>query len=100
MPIRVRIQNEHGEPLDEGWDDRLSSTALAAPDTKGHCLPFIDPYGDTVFNQLQLPELIGDLMDHRRLSKNEGIARTLDSLIFYLQSAEDRAHVYVEFIGD
>lgn len=100
MPIAVRIQDENGAPLDDGWDNIRSSEALRAPDANGHCLPFIDPYGDTVFNQLQLPHLIGELMEHRAKTNNETLARTLDSLISYLQTAAERVHVYVKFIGD
>src|SRR3954471_8656435 len=100
MPITVRIQDERGVALDDGWDDVRSSEALGAPDANGHCLPFIDPYGDTVFNQLQLAHLIGELMEHRIRTKSERLTRTLDSLISYLQTAEERVHVYVKFIGD
>jgi len=77
-----------------------SSEALNAPDANGHCLPFIDPYGDTMFNQLQLPHLIGELVEHRIKTSNEALSRTLYSLISYLQAAEERVHVYVRFIGD
>jgi hypothetical protein len=100
MPVTVRIQDEFGAPLDDGWDDVHSSQALVAPDATGHCLPFIDPYGDTLFNQLQIPDLIGELMEHRAKTRNEPLTRTLDSLISYLQNAEERVHVYVRFIGD
>ncbi len=100
MPIVVRIQDEDGVPLDDGWGDVHSSHALVAPDATGNCLPFIDPYGDTTFNQLQIPRLIEELAEHRRAVVNMALAKTLDSLISYLQTAEDRLHVYVRFIGD
>jgi hypothetical protein len=95
MPVTVRIQDENGEPLDDGWNDIHSSEALVAPDANGHCLPFIDPYGDTTFNQLQIPHLIGELMEHRTETRNRTLSRTLDSLISYLQTADERVHVYV-----
>ena len=100
VPITVQIQNEEGAALGPGWDDIRSSEALNSPSTNGHCLPFIDPYGDTVFNQLQLPHLIGELMEHRIKTSDERLNRTLDSLISYVQTAEERVHVYVRFIGD
>jgi hypothetical protein len=100
MPVTVRIQDGFGAPLDDGWDDVRSSEALVAPDANGHCLPFIDPYGNTLFNQLQSPHLIGELMEHRVNTKNGTLTRTLDALISYLRNAEERVHVYVRFIGD
>jgi RNAse (barnase) inhibitor barstar len=100
MPITVRIQDEFGAPLDDGWDDVRRSEALVAPDAYVNCLPFIDPYCNTLFNQLHIPLLIGELMEHRVNTKNETLTRTLDSLISYLQHAEERVHVYVRFIGD
>lgn len=39
-------------------------------------------------------------MEHRAKTNNETLARTLDSLISYLQTAAERVHVYVKFIGD
>jgi hypothetical protein len=99
-PISDRKSRYSLKPLDDGWDHRHSSAALAAPDAAGRCVPFIDPYGDTVLNRLQVPYLVAELMDHRRETKNDTLTEVLDSLITYLRRAEERQHLYVKFIGD
>jgi hypothetical protein len=66
------------------------------------CLQFIDPYGDTTFNQLQIPVLISELKSllrtehcqkHQKLQEFEG-------LISFIEKARDQVHTYIKFYGD
>ncbi len=95
----LQRQSETGEVLahfgDEGIDPRIVS--LAAPSTA--CLRFIDPYGNTIFNQLQLPVLAGELLTMRETSADEGLRSQLDRVLAFLRESEG-THVYVRFIGD
>ena len=59
MGIDLRIEDEKGRPHHEVSDPKACVPRfLAMSDTQGTvCLQFIDPYGDTVFNRLQLEAL-------------------------------------------
>ena len=100
MPLSVEIQDERGHREGEAWWHPRSSALLVDehPDTR--CLRFIDPYGDTTFNQSQLPVLIEELRDLRdRVAETEAV-EVLSGLLGFLQSAVNQVHVYVKFIGN
>jgi hypothetical protein len=98
VPINVRWQDETGEIL--GRHSGFIAADLvwrAAPSTA--CVRFIDPYGDTTFNQHQLPVLIQEF---------EALAEQVDSpgresirdLLLFLRRATDQVHTYIKFVGD
>jgi len=121
MPIEARIEDERGFHVAELRDPRdLLNCVLSLrervdrDDTK--CVRFIDPYGNTVFNGLQLPVLIAELQAHRPFLTEAAIVAArftgaavsvselreyLESLIDLLNDAIDRGpHHYVRFLGD
>jgi hypothetical protein len=100
MAISVVIEDEGGNTIDGPWVDDLCTKALERPGEETKCLRYIDPYGDTVFNQLQIPALRAELADQWLKVKDRALENTLDSLIQFLQRADDRVHTYVRFIGD
>ena len=60
MGIDACIETESGAQIDQLLDpENLFSLLLSACDYESSlCLRFIDPYGDTTFNWLQMPFLI------------------------------------------
>lgn len=65
------------------------------------CLRFIDPYGDTIFNYLQIPVLIQELNDLLPYVDNTQ-SEVIHSLCKFLNQAVNGDYVrpYVKFIGD
>jgi hypothetical protein len=63
MGIDLRWEDERGTQLDEVADPKgYLGLALSLSDLKGTVsLRFIDPYGNTVFNQWQIPVFIDEL---------------------------------------
>ena len=63
MGINARLETERAEPLAEVLDPHnyLAWLLGLLDDESMVCLPFIDPYGDTIFNGLQLPILLSEL---------------------------------------
>jgi hypothetical protein len=100
MPLSVKIRDENGKSEGEPWW-HVRSTRLLCTEAPGTiCLRFIDPYGDTTFNQLQLPVLVGEieaLADATPGTEDRGV---LADLLAFLDKARDQAHTYVTFIGD
>ena len=64
------------------------------------CLRFIDPFGDTTFNQLQLPVLATELDDAASASEITDTADQLRRIARLVRTAEGKVHTYIKFIGD
>lgn len=87
---------ELGRFLTPGYDDRLFSTVWTYRTT---CLRFVDPYGDTVFNQVQLPVLIAELEDVVARADDPDLVQSVRGLVTFLNGC-DTVHTYVKVIGD
>jgi len=62
-------------------------------------LRFIDPDGDTIINQLQLPVLISELMQLREVTHQLDLRNQIERVVAFLRDSDD-VHVYVRFVGD
>jgi hypothetical protein len=68
--------------------------------TESLCLRFVEPWGDAVFNQTQLPILLTELRSEVHLATDEKFKEHLQRVVALVESAQDQVHVYVKFIGD
>ena len=59
-------------------------------------LKYLDPYGDTVFNTVQMNDLIIDL---RQLAKH-GEEQQIEELIRLAVRCREETHTYLTFYGD
>ena len=89
--------NEKAQLLDPG---NLVAQLCDAMDTQSTCcLQFIDRYGDTTFNHLQLPFFVSEIqqaIDHSSGSvKAHGVA-----LLELAAKAQLEVHTYLKFYGD
>ena len=64
------------------------------------CLRFIDPYGDTVFNQRQIPGVIEELTARLSSLGDEQTRTHVESVINLAKKAKGQVHTYLWFIGD
>jgi hypothetical protein len=92
MGIDCKIQDEDGGVLNELPDSQSLVACLLTPNNRAMenvvCLRFIDEYGDTTFNQLQIPVLLQEFRMAVALCKN------LEA------RAHGEMHTYVKFVGD
>jgi hypothetical protein len=100
MPIVVRIQDERGTADGNIWVHDRSTAVLVGDHPGTCCLRFIDPYGDAIFNQQQIPVLIAELEAYSSRTTDRDGRVMLRHLIKYLVRALDRLHMYVCFSGD
>ena len=63
------------------------------------CLRFIDLYGDTTFNRLQLPVLASELTDAAAGASNS-LRERVQALVAFIKAAGKEPHHYIKFIGD
>ena len=116
MPIRVELRNERGELIraladpaggtfDAAGDfDRLLQLApglrIPTSDVAYTLLQYVDPYGDTVFNNVQMPDLLDDIDRAARHPMNDRERRGLDRLRAMAERCRNATHLYLWFVGD
>jgi len=112
VPIRVELRSERGEVV-RGLSDPAGGTfdavdldrvlpQVAEPPTSPpfRLLCYVDPYGNTVFNQWQMVDL---LMDIERVAGHDlkpGERRGFELLRVMAERCRDSVHLYLWFIGD
>src|SRR6187200_68234 len=98
MAIDVEWQDERGRPLARYAGPPLDERLLQQAPGDSACLRFIDPYGDTTFNSMQVAVLEKELS---ALSATAGeAAEQARSLLQFVKQFEKRLHSYLKFIGD
>lgn len=98
--IEITLEDENGKTIERLEDPKnYFNLLLASRDTTDtNFLRFIDPYGDTTFNSLQIPFFIKELKELLKLSKNKEF---IDYGRKVLELAEKaRTHIYLKFYGD
>jgi len=102
LGLTVVRQNESGKVIDRIDDSQnLLTDLLPNDDGSFFCLRFIDWYGDTIFNRLQIKEQF--LPEWKRLfrqSLNEEQRRLLRSIEKVAERCLDQPHQYLKSIGD
>ena len=97
MPWEIRLENENGKAiqiLDEIFDyEELEKLTLP----KFKVLEYIDPYGNTIFNCLQIDDLIADLNLLRTISEQE---KAIKEIILLAEKCKAEVHTYLKFYGD
>jgi hypothetical protein len=60
-------------------------------------LKYLDPYGDAVFNQNQMEDLIADLV---AMKASDAANQSLDEVIRLAKLCKEEEHTYLVFYGD
>ena len=97
--IGVFRESETGHRLAEFDPNGLDLRIVKAAPATSVCLRFIDPYGDLVINQLQLPVLIAELQAFVETATEGDLRQHIAKLIRFLEDSA-QTHAYVRFVGD
>lgn len=102
MGVDVNRQHEDGVVIESVNDlhEHLAKVLCAADLEKTACLRFVDPYGDTKFNQLQIPVLLRELEALASGGLEPAQREHLLRVVEVVRRALEQVHVYVEFVGD
>ncbi len=100
--IDVALETETGEILEQVSDskDILEQVLPPHDDKSFYCLRFVDPYGDTVFNQLQMELLLAELRRIRETIQNQEQRAFLDQIEALANRCKVGKHLYLKFYGD
>jgi hypothetical protein len=107
VPIEARLESEGGTVVTiadpnggtcdgAGGFDRV----LPLDNPSFRCLGVVDPYGDTVFNRLQMPFLLDDIARLDLASATDLERRGVLRLEAMARRCMEETHIYLRFIGD
>jgi hypothetical protein len=95
----MRSENERGELIADFNENGIDLRIVIRAPASSCILRFIDPYGDTVINQLQLPVLVAELRELRDSSLETDLRENLEEAIRFIEASEE-VHAYIRFVGD
>lgn len=90
MAIDLEWQDERGALLARYDGPALYEKDVWRVGPESVCVRFIDPYGNTTFNVLQIDALVSEL----------AAIGADPQLIAFVSRARDQNHTYMKFIGD
>jgi hypothetical protein len=102
MALTFRLEGERGARYAEVVDYQgdLSRLIVRWTDPLSICLRFIDPYGHTIFNRLQMEQFISELTAIRVLLEHPLAQQTLDQVLALCLECQTRPHRYIVMYGD
>jgi hypothetical protein len=101
MGIDVRLENETGDEIETllDYEDSLEKIILECERKRSPTLRFIDAFGNTVFNRLQIPYLIREIELARERVKDETVRAFADNLLALARRCRDEVQTYLKFYG-
>jgi hypothetical protein len=102
MGMAIQLEDQQGKLL-EGIPDLESLLARLFPswdDDTFHCLRYIDPWGETTFNHLQMDEVISELRRVREKTAVEAERAFIDAIEGMATRCKEGEHRYLKFLGD
>ena len=102
MGIDLRWENEKGEQLAELPDKSYLVERFLPHFASGDfpCLRFVDPAGDTVFNQAQIKQLVWELERLSARRREPKVEQHLRAVLEFVRQAVGQTHTYIKFYGD
>ena len=102
MGVDCTLRTEQGEILDSVEDPTgvVAQLIPALDDERYHCWRFIDPYGDTVFNRLQMERFISEIEQLRADVGDPRARLALERIGSLARECRDGVHLHLKFLGD
>ena len=100
MGIDVQIESETGEVEDLVADVEDLTEQLLPGMESSPCLRWVDPYGDTIFNQIQIPHLVTELEGAASVATEPNVRAHAEAVLKLVRRAKAKIHTYVRFVGD
>lgn len=97
--VGVQIEDESGAVTATFGNTSLDPRIVSRAAADGGILRFVDPYGDLVINQLQLPVLMAELHRIHAATPEKDLRQHIEQLLSFLEGAKG-THIYVRFFGD
>jgi len=101
MGIDVRLENAVGDEIATllDYEDSLEKISLQCETRRSATLRFIDAYGNTVLNRLQVPYLIRELEHAREKMADPVAVQFAEDLLVLARRCRDEVGTYLKFYG-
>lgn len=105
MALTIALESERGDQRAIVLDERgllINLIRKAARKDAAHLrlLDYVDPYGNTVFNRLQMPQVSRELDDLLSSAESPEARELLSSVQTLVRQAQEGVHLYLRLIGD
>ena len=102
MGLFIALEKENGDKLQEVEDSKniLHRILPSQPNDAYRLIQFIDWYGDTTFNRIQIDTLLNDLNILESNIRNKEEIELVQSIKIICTRCLDEPHLYVKFYGD
>jgi hypothetical protein len=102
MGMAIQLEDAHGKVLEEipDLESLLARLFPSWDDGTFHCLRYIDPWGETTFNHLQMDEVISELRRIREKTAVEAERAFIDAIEGMATRCKEGEHRYLKFLGD
>ena len=102
MGLRIRLEGERGKRYASVDDPYHLFRRLMKEGDVMHtcCLRFIDPYGNTVFNRIQMSQLLIELEGLHEFVKSTEQDELLSRIEELAQRCAREPHLYIKIYGD
>jgi hypothetical protein len=102
MGLAVTVETEDGNRVAEVLDSAniLHRLLPSHDDATYHCLRYVDWYGDTVFNRLQMEAVLPELDRIRLGARESGERELVDRVKELAHRCQAEPHLYLKFYGD
>ena len=100
MPIRIRLPRESGDQIRTVSDKDGLVDRAAAELPSPRLLRYVDAYGNTYFNKLQIADPLADWQGGERAHKTAGDEECWGGVESMIRECQGRTHLYVKFVGD
>jgi len=98
MGLTVRLQDERAKPESDG--DTGVDFRLPTGDPSFRLLCCIDPYGETIFNRLQMETFLAEWEAIKTEAITEEDKQAWNNIKQLAERCRDEVHLYLRFIGD
>jgi hypothetical protein len=102
MGMAIQLEDQQGKVLEEipDLESLLARLFPSWDDDTFHCLRYIDPWGETTFNHLQMDEVISELRRIRKKTAVEAERAFIDAIEGMATRCKEGEHRYLKFLGD
>lgn len=100
MPFQVTLETENHRIIENVHEKGWLLDFPEATDKGYCCVKYIDRYGDTVFNRLQMIDFIAEMGVMREKTQDEDTKTVIDEIIQLAEKCKAKPHLYIKFYGD
>jgi hypothetical protein len=102
MSFTITLENELNEAIESIVENNtdLVNYLPEKIESNGCCIKYIDRYGITVFNRLQMDDFIKEIGLLKVTSQDKEVQDLVDQIIKLAEECKRKIHLYIKFYGD